>query len=273
MTFSLVACDLEARQWGVTVASKFLAVGALVPWAAGDVGGVATQALANVGYGPAGIELLRDGLSAQEVVDRLTGDDSQAADRQLGVVDGAGGSAAFTGEACLDWAGHRTGPGYAAQGNLLAGAGVVAALADTFESTAGPLVERLLAALAAGDAAGGDRRGRQSACVMVRQAGGGYGGTSDVLVDLRIDDHPDPIEELHRLYSIHDLLFGSTPEADLIPLEQVEGELSQRLSLLGYTGLARGRAGSLGRHREPGGAAPPRPRRPRRTPPPPPPVR
>ena len=132
MTFSLVACDLEARQWGVTVASKFLAVGALVPWAAGDVGGVATQALANVGYGPAGIELLRGGLSAQEVVDRLTGEDSQAADRQLGVVDGAGGSAAFTGEACLDWAGHRTGPGYAAQGNLLAGEAVVAALADTF---------------------------------------------------------------------------------------------------------------------------------------------
>lgn len=236
MTFSLVACDLEARQWGVTVASKFLAVGALVPWAAGDVGGVATQALANVGYGPAGIELLRDGHSAQEVVDRLTGADSQAADRQLGVVDNAGRSAAFTGEACLDWAGHRTGVGYAAQGNLLAGAGVVAALAETFESTSGPLVERLLAALAAGDAAGGDRRGRQSACVMVRQAGGGYGGTSDVLVDLRIDDHPDPIEELQRLYSIHDLLFGSTPEADLIPLEQVEGELSQRLSLLGYPG-------------------------------------
>ena len=238
MTFSLVACDLEARQWGVVVASKFLAVGALVPWAAGDVGGIATQALANVGYGPAGVELLRDGLSAQEVVDRLIGSDSHAADRQLGVVDSAGRSAAFTGEECLEWAGHRTGPGFAAQGNLLAGAAVVTALADTFESTAGPLVERLLAALAAADAAGGDRRGRQSACVIVRQSGAGYGGGNDVAVDLRVDDHPEPVEELQRLYSMHDLLFGSTAEADLIPLEQVEGELSQRLSLLGFTGPA-----------------------------------
>ncbi|HEY2870228.1 MAG TPA: DUF1028 domain-containing protein [Gaiellales bacterium] len=236
MTFSLVACDLEARQWGVVVASKFLAVGAVVPWARAEVGAVATQASANVSYGPRGLELLAAGASAQETIDRLTGDDPVGPERQIGVVDAAGGSATFTGPECFDWAGGRAGPGYAAQGNLLAGAAVVEALADTFEGTEGPLVERLLASLAAGDEAGGDRRGRQSAAVIVREIDGGYGGGTDILIDLRVDDHADPVPELQRLYALQDLLFGRTPEDQLIPLEQVEAELSVLLGSVGHSG-------------------------------------
>jgi uncharacterized Ntn-hydrolase superfamily protein len=236
VTFSLVACDLEARQWGVVVASKFLAVGAVVPWARAEVGAVATQASANVSYGPRGLELLAAGASAQETIDRLTGDDPVGPERQIGVVDAAGGSATFTGPECFDWAGGRAGPGYAAQGNLLAGAAVVEALADTFEGTEGPLVERLLASLAAGDEAGGDRRGRQSAAVIVRETDGGYGGGTDILVDLRVDDHADPVTELQRLYALQDLLFGRTPEDQLIPLEQVEAELSVLLGSVGHSG-------------------------------------
>ncbi len=236
MTFSLVACDLEARQWGVVVASRFLAVGAIVPWAQAEVGAVATQAFANVSYGPRGLELLGAGASAQETLDRLLADDPDGSERQVGVVDAAGGSATFTGPECLDWAGGRTGAGYAAQGNLLAGAGVVTALVDTFEGTEGPLAERLLASLAAGDAAGGDRRGRQSAAVIVREVDGGYGGGTDTLVDLRVDDHPDPVTELQRLYAIQDLLFGRTPDDQLIPLEQVQAELTELLAKVGRSG-------------------------------------
>jgi uncharacterized Ntn-hydrolase superfamily protein len=236
VTFSLVACDLGARQWGVVVASRFLAVGAVVPWAQAEVGAVATQASANVSYGPRGLELLTTGASAQETIDRLVADDPGAPERQIGIVDAAGGSATFTGPECFDWAGGRAGAGYAAQGNLLAGAAVVAALADTFEGTEGPLVERLLASLAAGDAAGGDRRGRQSAAVVVREVDGGYGGGTDILVDLRVDDHTDPVTELQRLYAIHDLLFGRTPEDQLIPVEQVQTELSELLAKVGRSG-------------------------------------
>jgi uncharacterized Ntn-hydrolase superfamily protein len=236
VTFSLVACDLEARQWGVVVASKFLAVGAVVPWARADVGAVATQASANVSYGPRGLELLATGASAQETIDRLTGDDPGAPERQIGVVDGGGGSATFTGPECFDWAGGRAGPGYAAQGNLLVGAAVVEALADTFEGTEGPLVERLLASLRAGEEAGGDRRGRQSAAVIVRQTDAGYGGGTDILVDLRVDDHVEPVTELQRLYAIQDLLFGRTPEDQLIPLEQVQAELTELLARVGHPG-------------------------------------
>ncbi|MEP6642253.1 MAG: DUF1028 domain-containing protein, partial [Gaiellales bacterium] len=226
MTFSLVACDREKRQWGVVVASKFLAVGAIVPWAQAEAGAVATQAFANIPYGPDGLRLLAAGATAQETIDRLTGADADYQERQIGVVDAAGGSATFTGTGCFDWAGGHSGDGYAAQGNLLAGPEVVAALAHTFEATEGPLVERMLAALQAGDEAGGDRRGRQSAAVVIRQAGGGYGGNNDRLIDLRVDDHPDPVTELHRLYAIQNLLFGRTAEEHLVPLEQVHAELS-----------------------------------------------
>ncbi len=236
MTFSLVACDREKRQWGVVVASKFLAVGAIVPWAQAEAGAVATQAFANIPYGPDGLRLLAAGTTAQETIDRLTGADADYQERQIGVVDAAGGSATFTGTGCFDWAGDRTGDGYAAQGNLLAGPEVVAALADTFESTEGPLVERMLAALAAGDEAGGDRRGRQSAAVVIRQAGGGYGGNNDRLIDLRVDDHPDPVTELQRLYAIQNLVFGRTAEEHLVPLEQVHAELSELLERVGYGG-------------------------------------
>jgi uncharacterized Ntn-hydrolase superfamily protein len=236
VTFSLVACDLGARQWGVAVASRFLAVGAVVPWAQAEVGAVATQASANVSYGPRGLELLATGATAQETLDRLIADDPGGPERQIGIVDAAGGSATHTGPECFDWAGGRAGGGYAAQGNLLAGGAVVAALADTFEATEGPLVERLLASLAAGDAAGGDRRGRQSAAVIVREVDGGYGGGTDILVDLRVDDHADPVTELQRLYAIHDLLFGRTPEDQLIPVEQVQAELSELLATVGRSG-------------------------------------
>ena len=235
-TYSLVACDLETREWGIAVQSKFLAVGAVVPWAEPEVGAVATQALANVAYGPRGLALLREGLSADDVVSRLTEEDAGRADRQLGVVDGAGRAASYTGSSCLHWAGGRTGEGYAAQGNILVSEETVTALAETFEETAGnPLADRLLSALAAAQAAGGDSRGQQSASLLVVKRDGGYGGTSDVMVDLRVDDHPTPIEELARLYEMHDLLFGKTPDEEWLPVDdELASELRERLARLGY---------------------------------------
>jgi uncharacterized Ntn-hydrolase superfamily protein len=235
-TYSLVACDLERREWGVGVQSKFLAVGSVVPWAASEVGAVATQALANVRYGPDGLALLREGATAEEVVARLTVADEGRNDRQLGVVDARGGAATFTGSTCLEWAGGTTGPGYAAQGNILVSEETVAGLVSGFEGSAGrPLAERLLEGLAAGQLAGGDRRGQQSAAVLVVRREGGYGGTSDVAVDLRVDDHAEPIAELQRLYGQHELLFGQTPEDEWI---EVDGELADeirlRLAGLGY---------------------------------------
>ncbi|HEX2506043.1 MAG TPA: DUF1028 domain-containing protein [Gaiellaceae bacterium] len=236
-TYSLVACDLERGEWGVGVQSKFLAVGAVVPWAAAEAGAVATQALANVRYGPDGLGLLREGLSADEVVARLTEADEGRDDRQLGVVDRRGRAATFTGSACHEWAGGRAGPGYAAQGNILVSEDTVAALVAGFEGSAGrPLAERLVEALAAAQLAGGDRRGQQSAALLVVRSGGGYGGTTDVAVDLRVDDHPEPIAELRRLYEQHELLFGQTPEEEWL---EVDGELSEeigsRLAALGYS--------------------------------------
>jgi uncharacterized Ntn-hydrolase superfamily protein len=235
-TYSLVACDLEAREWGVAVESKFPAAGAIVPWAEPEVGAVATQALANASYGPRGLALLREGLPAGEVVARLTGEDEERAHRQLGVVDGEGRAVAYTGESCLEWAGGVTGEGYAAQGNILVSGETVAALAKTFEATAGrPLAERLLEALAAGQRAGGDRRGQQAAALLVVKRDSGYGASSDVLVDLRVDDHATPIDELRRLYGIHELLFGATPEEEWLPVDaELADELRRRLAALGY---------------------------------------
>jgi uncharacterized Ntn-hydrolase superfamily protein len=236
VTFSLVACDLEAREWGVAVASKFLAVGSVVPWGEGDVGAVATQSYANVIYGPDGLAALRSGASADEAMQRLLERDADREQRQVGIVDSHGRGATFTGSECFDWAGGRTGDCFAAQGNILTGGDVVDALADTFGETDGSLAERLLAALTAADRAGGDSRGRQSASLIVRKRDAGYGGNNDILVDLRVDDHPDPVIELARLYEIHDLLFGRTPEDQLIPLEQVQAELGSRLGSLGFDG-------------------------------------
>ena len=236
MTYSLVAADLESREWGVAVQSKFLAVGSVVSWAEPEVGAVATQAHANVSYGPRGLELLREGLSPEDVIAGVTGSDEGRDHRQLGVVDAAGHGATFTGGSCLDWAGGVTGEGYAAQGNILVSEETVTALAQTFEATVGrPLAERLLEALAAAQAAGGDRRGQQSASLLVVRKDGGYDHSSDILVDLRVDDHATPIEELSRLYTMHELLFGETPEEEWFPVDEaLAGELRERLAALGY---------------------------------------
>ena len=237
-TYSIAACDLAAGQWGVATQSKFLAVGSVVPWAAPHVGAIATQAYANPRYGPDGLALLRAGASAEEVVGRLTEADEGRADRQLGVVDAHGGSATYTGAGCYDWAGGLAGPCFAAQGNILVGHETVDALATTFSATEGaPLAERLIECLAAAQAAGGDRRGQQSAALLVVEADAGYAGLSDVLVDLRVDDHPLPVAELARLYGMHDLLFGKTPRERWIDVDdELRDELRARLAKLGHEG-------------------------------------
>jgi uncharacterized Ntn-hydrolase superfamily protein len=237
-TYSIAACDLEAGHWGVATQSKFLAVGSVVPWAEPHVGAIATQAYANPRYGRDGIELLREGLAAAEVVERLTDADDDRAQRQLGVVDAKGGSATFTGAECMDWAGGIAGPCFAAQGNILVGEATVAALATTFAATAGrPLAERLLECLAAAQAAGGDRRGQQSAALLVVERDGGYAGLSDLLVDLRVDDHARPVTELARLHGLHALLFGKSPRETWIDVDDnLRRELTDRLAKLGYTG-------------------------------------
>jgi uncharacterized Ntn-hydrolase superfamily protein len=239
-TYSICACDLAAGQWGVATQSKFLAVGSVVPWAAPHVGAIATQSYANPRYGPEGLELLREGFSAEDVVERLTAADGERALRQLGIVDGEGRAATFTGEECHAWAGGRTGSGYAAQGNILVSGDTVDALAQTFEATGGrPLAERLLDCLDAAEAAGGDSRGRQSAALLVVERDGGYAGLSDTLVDLRVDDHPDPLVELRRIHRLHDLLFGTTPRQDWIPVDDVlRAELAERLARAGQPSLA-----------------------------------
>ena len=236
MTFSLVARSPDGASWGVAVASKFLAVGAAVPAAADGVGAIATQAWANLTYRPDGLALLRGGATAAEVVVALTAADEGRAQRQLGIVDTAGGAATFTGEGCHDWAGGRTGDGWAAQGNILTGPEVLDAVAEAYERAEGPLAERLTAALLAGDRAGGDRRGRQSAALLVVTEAGGYGGGSDVLVDLRVDDHPDPVAELGRLLTLHNLLFGETEQS--LPLEgELAAEVAGHLARLGHPTL------------------------------------
>jgi uncharacterized Ntn-hydrolase superfamily protein len=237
-TYSIAACDLDARQWGVAVQSKFLAAASVVSWAEAEAGAVATQAYANPRYGPEGLALLRDGLAADEVVRRLTEADDGRDHRQLGIVDREGGSATYTGSECFDWAGGRTGRGYAAQGNILVSAATVDALAETFEASAGrPLVERLIDCLAAAQQAGGDRRGQQAAGVLVVQRDGGYAGLSDTVVDLRVDDHETPIDELRRIYGIHDRLFGKTPKDEWLDVDDpLRSELQGRLSRLGFEG-------------------------------------
>src|SRR5215831_16749102 len=237
-TYSIVACDLDARQWGVAVQSKFLAVGAICQYAEAEVGAVATQSFVNPQYGPDGLALLREGLAAEEAVERLTAADEGREHRQLGIVDGQGRAATYTGDSCLDWAGGRTGAGYATQGNILVGEETVAALATTFEANPQlPLVQRLLECLSAAQAAGGDRRGQQSASVLVVERSGGYAGLSDILVDLRVDDHERPIQELRRIYGIHQELFGVTPESDWIEVDdELAAELTDRLAGLGFEG-------------------------------------
>jgi uncharacterized Ntn-hydrolase superfamily protein len=237
-TYSIAACDLPAGQWGVAVQSKFLAVGSVVPWAEPHVGAIATQAYANPRYGPNGLALLRKGLMAEEVVEQLTAEDEGRDYRQLGVVDEEGRSATYTGAECLAWAGGQTGTGYAAQGNILVSGATVDALAETFEATAGePLAERLIACLAAAQSAGGDSRGQQSASLLVVERDGGYANLSDVLIDLRVDDHEAPIEELRRLYGLHQAIFGETPREQWLDVDEaLAAELRARLARLGYEG-------------------------------------
>ncbi|HLY32264.1 MAG TPA: DUF1028 domain-containing protein [Ktedonobacterales bacterium] len=219
-TFSIVGHDPATGDLGIAVQSKFLAVGAVVPWARAGVGAVATQAWANTTYGPRGLDLLAAGKSPDEVVALLTGGDDRSGQRQMGIVDAQGRSATYTGSGCNSWAGGIAGPQFAAQGNILVGAETVQALADTFQSATGTLWRRLVAALAAAQRAGGDSRGQQSAALLVVRLNGGYGGFNDRLIDLRVDDHPQPIDELARILDIYELLFFKPSPEDMLPIDQ-----------------------------------------------------
>jgi uncharacterized Ntn-hydrolase superfamily protein len=237
MTFSIVARSADGSAHGVAVASKFLAVGAVVPAAEADVGALATQSYANLAYRPQGLALLRTGVSAAGAVAGLTAADDGRAQRQVGVVGAAGDGATFTGDDCHAWAGGVAGDGYAIQGNILTGPEVVAAMEAAWRADPDQprLAVRLLAALRAGDGAGGDRRGRQSAALLVVAKGQGYGGTGDVLVDLRVDDHPDPVAELARLLDVHELLFGRPDPAALLDLTgDLAAEVRERLAARGH---------------------------------------
>jgi len=243
-TFSIVAFDPNTGELGIAVESKFLGVGAVVPWAKAGVGAIATQAYANTSYGPKGLELLAQGLSAQEVVDKLTADDPEGHRRQIGVVDAQGRSATFTGKECLAWAGGRAGQNYACQGNILVSQATVDALATSFEANPGlPLPERLVTALQAGQAAGGDSRGEQSAALLVVKDKGGYSGFNDRYIHLHVEDHPKPIDELERILALHRVYFASTrTDAELIRIDgALTSEIQTRLSALGiYSGEVTG---------------------------------
>ena len=236
MTFSIVACDLEEQSWGVAVASKFPAVGAVVPWAQVGSGAVATQSFANTSFGPRGLALLGTGLSAQETLDRLLEDDPDKELRQVGLVDSKGGAATFSGQGCFDWAGGIASPstshrmtGYAIQGNILAGVKVVPAMEKAFLKTKGSLPKRLHAALLAGDRAGGDKRGRQSAAIYVVKPKGGYGGFIDRWIDYRVDDHEDPVPRLGELLEMHELYFGKSPETERL---LIKGRILEHLTTI-----------------------------------------
>lgn len=231
MTFSIVGRDPETGDLGIAVQSKFLAVGAVVPWAKAGVGAIATQSYANTSYGTLGLALLAEGKSAQEVMSTLTSSDEQREQRQAGIVDVQGRSATFTGTSCYHWAGGISGPNFASQGNILVGAETVAALAETFQQTNGPLWHRLLEALAAGQRAGGDSRGQESAALLVVREGGGYGGFNDRMIDLRVDDHPAPIEEIGRLLRLYELYFQKPAPEDLVPLDAARTTELQELLL------------------------------------------
>ncbi|HHX95176.1 MAG TPA: DUF1028 domain-containing protein [Clostridia bacterium] len=235
MTFSIVAYDPEADELGVAVQSKFLAVGALVPWAEAGVGAVATQSWANTSFGPEGIKLLKSGLSPQEAIDKLLAEDSEKEYRQVGIVDAQGRSANFTGEACFAWAGGVTGPNFACQGNILVNEATVTDMAAAFQKAKGDLASRLLEALAAAQKAGGDSRGKESAALLVVKPKGGYGGFNDKYIDLRVDDHPEPIEELIRLHELYKLYFYKTNPEDVIKIEDdVAVKIVACLDKLGY---------------------------------------
>jgi uncharacterized Ntn-hydrolase superfamily protein len=241
-TFSIVAFDPSTGDLGVAVQSKFLAVGAVVPFAKAGVGAVATQSWANTSYGPRGLDLLAAGKSPEEVIAALTGADDRPEQRQVGIVDAQGRSATFTGANCYSWAGGVIGPNFAAQGNILVGKETVDALAGTFQQAQGTLAHRMVEALAAGQRAGGDSRGQQSAALLVVRAAGGYGGFNDRMIDLRVDEHPHPIDELARLLEYYELLFLKPRAEDLLPIDAtLATELQGLLTRSGdYTGAITG---------------------------------
>lgn len=235
-TFSIVAYDPQRQEWGVAVQSKFLAAAALVSWARAGAGAVATQSYVNVTYGSQGLDMMATGISAEATVETLIGGDEGKALRQVGLVDKAGRAAAYTGADCLDWAGHIVGQGFACQGNILV-PGTVEAMARQFEQARqgpGELADWLVEALAAGQEAGGDRRGRQSAGVLVVRENGGYGGNNDHYLDLRVDDDPAPIDRLKKLVALHHLYFGQVDPDDLIPLDSIAAELQELLRQTGH---------------------------------------
>jgi len=235
-TFSIVARDPKTKDLGVAVESKFVAVGSVVPWAQSGVGAVATQSYANPAYAPKALALMRRGIAPKDVVKRLVEKDKDAGQRQVGLVDARGRAAAFTGKECFDWAGHVVGKGYAIQGNILAGEDVIKSMARAYESTDGDLPVRLLAALSAGQRAGGDRRGQQSASLLIVREDGGYGGFNDRWVDVRVDDHPAPIEELIRIFNIYDVtLLSRDDPKDVVELTRdVVREIQSGLARLGF---------------------------------------
>ena len=242
MTFSIVARDPETGELGIAVQSKFLAVGAVVPWAKAGVGAIATQAWANTSYGPRGLELLAYGLPASEVLAQLVEEDVGRADRQVGIVGVKGEAATYTGTQCFPWAGGHVGEHYTCQGNILVGEDTVLAMARTFEQTTGLLCDRLVAALAAGQAAGGDSRGQQSAALLVVREGGGYSGFNDRFIDLRVDDHPQPIAELQRILQLHKLFLFRPDPKDILAIDHtLASELQELLSATGdYQGSING---------------------------------
>lgn len=234
-TFSIVAYSPDEDSWGVAVASKFLAVGAFVPWAQAGVGAIATQSYVNTTFGPHGLELMASGLSAQEALDRLIAEDEGRASRQVGLVDARGGTAAYTGSNCYAWAGQISRQFFTCQGNILVSEETVQAMAQTFEQSKGELSDRLVTALAAGERAGGDSRGRQSAAVLVVKPKGGYGGFNDRYLDLRVDDDPQPVQRLQGLLKLHHLYFGKSEPVERIKIEGLLATEIQRLLIhMGY---------------------------------------
>ena len=236
MTFSIVGFDPIEKEWGIAVQSKFLGVGAVVPWARAGAGAVATQSYANTSYGPKALELMEQGKSAQETLEILLAEDPEKEMRQVGLIDAKGNAATFTGNECYDWAGGVSGTHFAAQGNILVDEKTVDAMVRVFTETEGTLAERLLGALDAGQEAGGDSRGKQSAALYVVKEKGGYGAFNDRYVDLRVDDHPDPIKELIRIYQLQQLYFAPSKPERVVPIEgDIKAELDRHLQAKGYS--------------------------------------